>query len=64
VRRLDANGEGRLRLLRPAPALGNSPADLDAELTWLLKVTKHFTKHSARPRELADTDLTPTGGTA
>ena len=46
------------------PALGNSPADLDAELAWLLKVTKHFTKYPAGPRELADTDLTPTGGIA
>jgi len=50
---------------RPSsPTAGNSPADLDAELAWLLKVTKHFTKQSAKPRVLADNDLTPTGGIA
>jgi len=50
---------------RPAsPTAGNSPADLDAELKWLLKVTKHFTKRSAMPHELVDIDLTPTGGIA
>jgi hypothetical protein len=44
---------------------GNAPANLDAELAWLLKVTKHFIEPStARPRELADADPTPTGGIA
>ncbi|MEY9860567.1 hypothetical protein ABH935_006204 [Catenulispora sp. GAS73] len=47
-----------------SPTVGNSPADLDAELAWLLKVTKHFTKRSATPPELVNTDLTPTGGIA
>ena len=61
---LDTHEEARHCERPPVPALGNSPADLDAELAWLLKVTKHFTKHSARPRELAGTDLPPTGGIA
>ena len=60
---LDAR-EPATHLKRPSPNAGNSPADLDAELSWLLKVTKHFTKRSARPGELADTDLSPTGGIA
>jgi hypothetical protein len=46
-------------------AAGNVPANLDAELAWLLKVTKHFIEEStAPPRELADADPTPTGGIA
>lgn len=48
-----------------SPTAGNIPANLDAELAWLLKVTNHFTQPStARPSELADADPTPTGGTA
>ena len=61
---LDASEEARLRDRPSTPSAGNAAADLDAELAWLLKVTKHFTNESARPQELADTDLTPTGGIA
>lgn len=43
---------------------GNSPANLDAELAWLLKVTRHFGQQPATSYELPDTDPTPTGGIA
>jgi hypothetical protein len=46
-------------------AAEKSPADLDAELVWLLKVTRHFRKHPGPLNESASTDpdTTPTGGT-
>jgi hypothetical protein len=48
-----------------SPAAGNIPADLDAELAWLLKVTRHFIRQStARTSGFADADPTPTGGIA
>ncbi|MEY9894802.1 hypothetical protein ABIA31_008490 [Catenulispora sp. MAP5-51] len=48
-----------------SPAAGNVPANIDAELTWLLKVTNYFIGQStARPNGLADADPTPTGGIA
>ncbi|WP_194893300.1 MAB_1171c family putative transporter [Catenulispora pinisilvae] len=61
---LDAREAAVARDRPVSPTVGNSPADLDAELAWLLKVTKHFVKHTASRREIADTDLTPTGGIA
>lgn len=46
-------------------AAGNIPANLDAEVAWLLKVTTHFVQQSAaRPNGFADADPTPTGGIA
>jgi hypothetical protein len=49
----------------PSPrTAGNSPANLDAELAWLLKVAKHFIQKPTTSHELADTDPAPTGGIA
>lgn len=48
-----------------SPTAGNTSANLDAELAWLLKVTKHFTEQStAALCELADADPTPNEGIA
>ena len=48
-----------------SPTAGNIPANLDAEVAWLLKVTTHFVHPStARPSGFADAEPTPTGGTA
>jgi hypothetical protein len=43
-------------------AAGNSPADLDAELAWLLKVTKHFVNDPGPFTEITSPDPTLTGG--
>jgi hypothetical protein len=61
---LDARGTAMCLERSGSPSAGNSPADLAAELAWLLKLTKHFTNQSASPRAVDDTDLTPTGGIA
>ena len=47
-----------------SPTTSNAPADLDAELVWLLKVTRHFTRHHRSMAKFASPDPTPTGGTA
>lgn len=46
-----------------SPATGNTPADLDAEIAWLLKVTTRFTRHPSHVAEAGSPDPTPTGGT-
>ena len=60
---LDAHGPLPRRQQPPSPAADNNPADLDTELTWLVKVTKYFTKNPSPLGELASPDPTPTGDT-
>lgn len=43
-------------------AIGNTPADLDAEIAWLLKVTENVAKAAAHPELLPSPDPTPAGG--
>ncbi|MEY9911848.1 hypothetical protein ABIA35_008105 [Catenulispora sp. MAP12-49] len=59
-------GEAATHNDNPLPrTAGNIPANLDAELAWLLRVTKYFTEQSTAPaHELAEADPTPTGGIA
>lgn len=47
----------------PSTTADNTPANLDAELAWLLKVTQHFTHQSGNLTNLSSPDPTPTGGT-
>lgn len=47
---------------RSSATAANAPANLDAELAWLLKVTKHFANPSTAPRALTDSATAPTGG--
>ena len=61
---LDAREAAPRREQPPSPAAGNAPADLDAELVWLLKVTKHFSKQPADLNDHTDPDPTLTGGTS
>lgn len=46
----------------PSSTAGNTPADLDAELAWLLKVTHHFTRQPDAIAQSTQPDPTPTGG--
>ena len=50
------------RAQAPSTTADNTPANLDAELAWLLKVTKHFTHQPGDLTELSSPDPTPTGG--
>ena len=59
---LDAREAASRREQPTSPAAGNAPDNLDAELAWLLKVTKHFTKQTETRGELASPHPTPTGG--
>jgi hypothetical protein len=61
---LDAREAAPRREQPRSPAANNLPADLDAELTWLLKVTEHFSKPSAVSDDQTDSDPTLTGGAA
>lgn len=58
---LDAREVAPRRDQSASPAVGNTPADLDAELAWLLKVARHFIVAPEFIGELGP-DLTPTGG--
>jgi hypothetical protein len=59
---LDACEASPRRDASSSPVTGNTPADLDAELSWLLKVTKFYTKNPGRIGEITSPDPTPTGG--
>lgn len=59
---LDASEVAPRRDQPAAPSAGNTPADIDTELAWLLKVTKHFTA-TANCLEALSPEPTPTGGT-
>jgi hypothetical protein len=61
---LDAREAAPRREQPPSPAARKVPADFDAELAWLLKVTKHFSKQPADLDEHTDPDPTPNGGTS
>jgi hypothetical protein len=56
---LDAREAAPRREQPPSPTAGNAPANLDAELAWLLKVTKHFKKKPG-PFGEPSPDQTPT----
>jgi hypothetical protein len=57
---LDARAAAPRREQPQSPTAGNAPADLDAELAWLLKVTKHFKRKPRTFDELSSPDPTPT----
>jgi hypothetical protein len=61
---LGASTTAPSRCVPRSPATSNAPADLDAELAWLLKVTASFTRHPpSRIAEIVSPHPTPTGGT-
>ena len=57
---LDAREAAPRREQPPSPTAGNAPADLDAELAWLLKVTQHFKRKPSTFGDLSSPDPTPT----
>lgn len=59
---LDVRDVSPRRHQPPSPASSSAPADLDAELAWLLKVTTFFTQPPSRNIQPASADPTPTGG--
>jgi hypothetical protein len=56
---LDAREAAPRREQPPSLIAGNAPANLDAELAWLLKVTKYFKQKPRAFGELSSPDLTP-----
>lgn len=60
---LHAPGRSPRRAQPPAFTAEDTPADLDAELAWLLKVTHHFTRQPDTIAPSANPSPTPTGGT-
>lgn len=57
---LDARADAPRRQQPPSPNAGNSPADLDAELAWLLKVTAYFKQKPGTHGASTDPDPSPT----
>ncbi len=59
---LDSSPATSRRTAAPTPAPGNAPADLDGELSWLVKLARAFAEPPVEPTDTDRTDPIPTGG--
>ncbi|MBS2963942.1 hypothetical protein KGA66_12875 [Actinocrinis puniceicyclus] len=59
---LDASPATARRTAASTPAPGNTPADIDAELAWLVKLAHAYAEPPADLSETGRTDPLPTGG--